>query len=67
MREIYSVEVESPEDLDVMRGILDDSFLNCHSSIYSYPTGISVEDGVIRDFGEEYINYSFDEWKALNG
>ncbi len=67
MSDIYSVEVTSAEELNVLRSNLEDSFLSCHSLIYSYPTDISIEGGVIRDFVEECINYSFDEWKALNG
>lgn len=61
----YSVEIETPEQLDAIRDIIEDSWLNHTSAEYDYPTDIAITVGKIFTFEELDTKYTFDEWKNL--
>ncbi len=65
--EVYSVTVNSPEELDYVKGLdfIDSSYLIRDSYQLLYPTDIVIENNSVITFDYCPVEYEFDEWLSL--
>lgn len=63
----YSVTVNSPEELDYVKGLdfIDSSYLIRDSYQLLYPTDIVIENNSVITFDYCPVEYEFDEWLSL--